>query len=318
MNTDAILDFIVDYYIWFIIGGLILLVAIIGFVADKKHLFPNDEKVRKQKKDKTKRKKEVKSDIWDLDNDTSNDDMDSGKNNITNIQEDNINGSIASSNINVSNENIVENDKTINSYSYEENSIDYDEDSYNQKQDDNIIENNTSTINNSDDYNINHVINNDLDDNYYDELKKSNNQLTGENPEDSNVDVEKIKSVVQDIDKIDDMFISDTKVENEENKDEKVDVDYKNIGDNPEQTLQVNYSQLKEMVEDIIAETQSEHYRDDINDNDEQSEFISNHNSPKANDEGIKDIPLPNLDHIAVDTIKQQDEDEDEDDVWKF
>jgi len=44
MNTDAILDFIVEYYIWFIIGGSILILAIIGFVADKKKLLPHNKK----------------------------------------------------------------------------------------------------------------------------------------------------------------------------------------------------------------------------------------------------------------------------------
>ena len=53
MNTDAILDFMVEYYIWFIVGGAILLLAIIGFIADKKKLF---------KKSKNKNSNEEKQD----------------------------------------------------------------------------------------------------------------------------------------------------------------------------------------------------------------------------------------------------------------
>ena len=49
MNTDQILDFIVEYYIWFIIGGAIILVALIGFFADKENALPN----KKGKKCKT-------------------------------------------------------------------------------------------------------------------------------------------------------------------------------------------------------------------------------------------------------------------------
>ena len=40
MNTDVILDVIVEYYIWFIVGFGVIVLAIIGFVADKKKLLP--------------------------------------------------------------------------------------------------------------------------------------------------------------------------------------------------------------------------------------------------------------------------------------
>lgn len=51
MNTDVILDFIVEYYIWFIVGFGIIVLAIIGFVADKKKLLPtknNHKNVEKE------------------------------------------------------------------------------------------------------------------------------------------------------------------------------------------------------------------------------------------------------------------------------
>lgn len=302
MNTDIVLDFLVDYYIWFIVGGLVLLVAIIGFIADKKKLFPGAKKEEKQKikKQKTEKSKKDTSDIWDLD-DTEN----------SNENDNNTGNDSITTTMNSSTENLEQKDEigSSNNYvnsNYAERSNNIEE--YTRQEDYNSINEESSTA--QDNY---------INDDYYDESRTDKyEQSLASDTIDNIVDVEQIKAVEQDIDKIDDMFASNNKDNEEISVDERDEIDYKNIGDDPNQTLQVNYSQLKEMVEDIIAETQNEHYKNDIVRKDEP---ISDSSSLlQANDEGIKDIPLPNLDHIAVDTIKQQDEDEDEDedDVWKF
>ena len=45
MNTDAILDFVVDNYIWFIVGGAIIILAIIGVIAEKKKIIPKKKEI---------------------------------------------------------------------------------------------------------------------------------------------------------------------------------------------------------------------------------------------------------------------------------
>jgi len=65
------MDFIVENYVWFVVGGIIILMAIIGYYADKtdfgrikrevkpkKEVLEKEEKPKKEKKKKSKSKKE--------------------------------------------------------------------------------------------------------------------------------------------------------------------------------------------------------------------------------------------------------------------
>lgn len=56
------MDFIVDNYIWFIVGGVILIMTLIGYIADKTQFVENQKtKDREKKANQEKRKKEKKS-----------------------------------------------------------------------------------------------------------------------------------------------------------------------------------------------------------------------------------------------------------------
>lgn len=57
------MDFIVDNYVWFIVGGVIILMAIIGYIADKTDFGrKNKEEQNSEKKVKEKKVKEKKVD----------------------------------------------------------------------------------------------------------------------------------------------------------------------------------------------------------------------------------------------------------------
>ena len=41
---ETIVNFISDYYLWFIIGGIVLILALIGYYAEKNNLLKSDKK----------------------------------------------------------------------------------------------------------------------------------------------------------------------------------------------------------------------------------------------------------------------------------
>ena len=105
--------------------------------------------------------------------------------------------------------------------------------------------------------------------------------------------------------------IKDNSSLNEKKLDDKI-VD---LNDKDDEPLNISYSKLKEIVEEIIAEQKKE--SDDTNDSKLNSENISTSNSSISNvKEDIEPNIVPNLDQNTVESIKQLDEDED--DVWKF
>ena len=50
------MDFIINNYLWFGIAGVVLLMALIGFLAEKTNFIVNDNKPKKEKKSKKKEK----------------------------------------------------------------------------------------------------------------------------------------------------------------------------------------------------------------------------------------------------------------------
>ena len=87
------------------------------------------------------------------------------------------------------------------------------------------------------------------------------------------------------------------------------------LNDKDDEPLNISYSKLKKMVEEIIAEQEKE--SDDTDDSKLNSENISTSNSSISNNkEDIEPNIVPNLDPNTVESIKQLDEDED--DVWKI
>lgn len=298
MNTDEILDFIVKYYIWFVIGGFIIIMAIIGFIADRKKLFPTNKKNDKVKK--------IKKDEFDFDNDIPDDEEQLSANNADNQSEDEFKSDENTTDL--KNSWNIESDLDVNSSKeINENNDETTEDVYSNysgtNYENNITDENYTQENyyeNRDSEQIDSSVS--YDDNSLD--RESENELSNEvyeNQYEDDLYQEKVQEIREDINKIDDMFPD----KSNDILDEERNIDYKNTGDNPEQTLQVNYSQLREMVEDIIAETQNENSQKNV----DEDKF-------ETDNQTVQDIPLPNLDHISVDAIKAQDEDED--DVWKF
>ena len=324
MNTDKILDFIVEYYVWFVLGGFIIIMAIIGFVADRKKLLPSNSKnvkVKKHKKDEFDFDDEIPNeeeqlDTKDVQNASDNESVQEEK--ITDLKDSwNIepNTDVSS---NKDNEESLEENPSVEQTDINSNeeSTDYASEDYTQKEIDDF-ENYTNELDNEgydsysnqedENYKENDEYDNQTDENYtkndeydnHDDINHDYENITKEQYDDSYS--EEKEEIRQDINKIDDMFPDKTDdISMETNR-----VDHKNNGDNPEQTLQVNYSQLREMVEDIIAETQNE-----------SSQKNTSENELETDNHTVQDMPLPNLDHISVDAIKAQDEDED--DVWKF
>ena len=56
------MDFIVDNYVWFIVVGIIILMAVIGYIADKTDFGRKgkDEDTKEKKVEKPKKEKKVK------------------------------------------------------------------------------------------------------------------------------------------------------------------------------------------------------------------------------------------------------------------
>lgn len=323
MNTDEILDFVVEYYIWFIIGGAIIVVALIGFFAEKKKALPSQKKKNKNEIEEIVISKEEmtvnNNDIDRLNEDMQNDqsinqneqinisamdDRTVDKNNFeeapsennteneednntiidTTIKEPSVE-SIALEETNNNAEKTKTNSEDIQ-YSLEENKQDFED----EKLTNPIFENNMETL--------------VKDIKTIDKMEFSNDNNKKESFE------EPIKDEFRE--KLENEISDEVKEEPEEEVKEKT-ITEKKLNENLDDTMQISYSQLKEMVEDIIAENQKENLAA-VNKEHNVEETVET-NLPEKNS-GIVDMPLPNLENITVDSISKQDDDED--DVWKF
>lgn len=322
MNTDQILDFIVEYYIWFIIGGAIILVALIGFFADKKNALPNKkgnkrnpkmeemddlEEVNESKPETSRETMTINGqDIDKLNEEIEHDKkIEDEPQTIQNIQNDDENSVMEPTNI-------------------DENIDDEQNDNINSDEQDSSYEQDTT----SDVYSNLRVENQNIENENIatDEIRENNVENNRE--QEYQLDNENIRAIASDISKINRMEFSeenndtveepvDEKAKEYENIEKKDVITEKKLNDNLEDTMQISYSQLKEMVEDIIAENQKENSvdnNDDIEQETKNSQSIPNEHNLENND--IVDMPLPDLENITVDSINKQDEDED--DVWKF
>ena len=324
MNTDAILDFMVEYYIWFIVGGAILLLAIIGFIADKKKLF---------KKSKNKNSNEEKQDNRNI-IEESNQNLEEKTENELPIVEDykeektEHNDTTVDNNVEVSNLNDNTEENNIN----EEQTNTYDDVVINDNQYDSDVVNDVNNEMPKDI--IDNDVNEELD--YIDNLEinsKSNDNSQREEPILNNDEktLNNVKVEDYDLDKpiADNITIADDKANDNKTNDVEV-IDIKDnssldektlddkivdLNDKDDEPLNISYSKLKKMVEEIIAEQEKE--SDDTDDSKLNSENISTSNSSISNNkEDIEPNIVPNLDPNTVESIKQLDEDED--DVWKF
>lgn len=311
MNTDAILDFIVEFYIWFIVGGAIILFAIIGFIADKKKIFEK----KQNKKIFDDEIKELNKEKNDLDTD---DVLENSNNNLFNSEkayycDDNI---LEQEN-NYANVVPLDEETTEkeNDY-YKESSIEkpsnfLDEQGVMEEtmQKQNEIDENIEIEQYAEDKISKEKIdeeklnNNFIDDNIQSELEYIDNldinkNLNGTNYMETNNDVNDDNEIDKNSDGVEVIEVKDNSFTSNKIDDEKL----ANIND-MEQPLNISYSQLKEMVEEIIAEQEKE--SNGQNDND-VSYFSKN----------VKQEIKPNLNQKAVENIKQLDQDED--DVWKF
>lgn len=319
MNTDAILEFIVDYYIWFIIGGSILILALIGFIADKK----NNRKKAISKKNDSKIKSQIirtEEDIT-VDKNLSDNDIDYNVNDSNNL-ETNDNRKPETINLNdnedekeeydsstfndtkndiqkeIINDNIKETEKMEN--------IDGEENHYNEvlgnddvKEELQYIDNlemkddknNESSVNSNDELKGNNIVEDGIDDNQYELYRDS----------------DKYSDISDDIDKNTNNNASNIEiidVKEQQNLDKNlINNRLVHFNDSDNVPLNISYSQLKDIVEEIIAEKESEpqDYGNNIN---------------KDLDMYTKDVEKTNFGQENVENIKQLDEDED--DVWKF
>lgn len=303
MNTDAILDFIVEFYIWFIIGGAIILFAIIGFIADKKKIFD---------KKKPKTHKKVEDNINDnsnaLDNidkimynDEPKIDLLDGEDSLAVSHNEELDNNISDNGNTYYQESIAGealNEDNYDDYSENKN-ISFDE-SINNKNENDAINNRTDYIN--------------IDENIQDDLAYIDDLVVNKEAKDENQNVESAEIINDDIDEIDDLLqhndnelnnhvsndieiinIKDDSHEDRKNLDEQI----VNLNDKDDIPLNISYSQLKEIVEEIIAEQEQD-----------------GTSKQKDNIENYVGNIKPNLNQEAVENIKQLDEDED--DVWKF
>lgn len=352
MNTDAILDFVVDYYIWFVIGGSILLFAVIGFIADKKKIFSkknNNKDINKSLENEET--KTIDSDIPTIDNNIEKD-MISNKYE----EEKTVDNKLSVSNMDAS-ENLKEIDEYENDEQDKENleldsTIDdsnnliaenneelseIDEKQYNDVDNEietvvNVPENTADkeeniNINDSSDVEkelqyidsldtenskiIDSDIQNDLE--YIDDLsisdglKEHYNQDVSEKIETNSIDDS--FNIKENEKNVDDVEVVDIKNNEYDSKDKYKEEEIINLNDKDDEPLNVSYSKLREMVEEIIAENEKK------DDNNKTIELNEKEKTDSIGNNLEKSIS-PNLDQNAVEKIKQLDEDED--DVWKF
>lgn len=349
MNTDVILDFIVEYYLWFIIGGGILLLAIIGFIADKKKIFKkkNDKKIDNIQERNLQDITDDVNNVGDMNDNSSI--LENISNEVTpkgNIDNEanianNLNNSISNdmdSQTSYFDEHVDNNefvnfentDNIIAENTYIEDSnddaaISKDEQLINSTEDngnkiDEKINEYVSKNNNDESINFEEPIvisNNDIRDElkYIDNLEinyqkeDGNHQAITEN--DNNIGDMPFKS-----DKSDDVEVINIKdgMNNKESNEPVTNEQLIDLNDKEDEPLNVSYSKLKEIVEEIISEQISEQKNEDKISNIQDISTSNNHVSNIEKD--INQNIEPNLDQNAVEKIKQLDDDED--DVWKF
>lgn len=316
MNTDAILDFVVENYIWFIIGGVVIILAILGVIAEKKKIVPKKKKKEKKEAElivedgisAEKISTELKNEN-EIQNDMKNDE------NVETIgfeQQDNKLEIFEPSEIN-GDQDFVINNKPVDIIDADEADVIVDDTAG-----DDVMVNdaNVTVINNADEINdanisdkINYV---DIDNEIINEInsRKSaansevsndetsifNNQYKNPNTEfnfeslkfNQKNEENKLSDVDADINKINSLNFSD-----DESKDEEQQKNEEKLED----TMQISYSQLKEIVQDIIAENELSE-----KDNGKKENIVEKQEVSSVNDT----------------TSKEQSEQNKEDDVWKF
>lgn len=296
MNTDAILDFVVDNYIWFIIGGVVLLLAILGLIADKRKIIPKNKKTIS---DDNNLKKDIKAD--------ETIDIKSEPEKVPEVMDNLINNepeletlepvdmdSLVDSN---GNETIDAEENTENNMDIfnvqpdltkDSDNLDFNEEQKNLENEDNDAANVITSI-----PQVEEVSEEDIN-------QKTNDidslSVTDEN-NDSKVSSFAYSTVDDDIDKINNLKFSD----------DSSSLNLKN-NDKLEDTMQISYSQLKEMVQDIIAENEAESNEGKLMDENNDEEKL---NSVQKDDE---QAAVSENDTISNEMVQQ----DDEDDVWKF
>ncbi len=327
MNTDGILDFIVEYYIWFIIGGIIIIVAFIGFFSEKKHVLP-------------KRKHEKKGKIKNEEIEQKNNEVSNDSNAVSEVSESelsktqliptienphNENDSEQIPNESMENDDKVSNDELIANNEQETfawpifdeqlsqsnqieaqadeqpiNNVQYMDEPVQQPVEDFVeVNDNLSTPNTDTDIKV-------VQDETVDNLSKDDATPSLNN--DEQIPDDSIETIVNDIDKIDKMEFSEKDSLDDLKKEPETKNNLEdNLNEKLDDTMQVSYSQLKEMVEDIIAENEQENANKLKSNNDTSIDL--------SKDNGAMNMPLPHLENTKVDNINDED---DEDGVWKF
>lgn len=339
MNTDVILDFVVENYIWFIIGGVVILLAILGLVADKKKIIPKDKKKQNNLEDKNATK--IEESIVSNAEPEVLEPMATGLNNENSyVQENNENEEV----LDILEPQDVTEKMVFDASQPATETINFDEKNdelNNEPQQVNIFtqpnlirEENVITnefINNDDSakddnllINQNQEFENNILNQSQETFEERVNDGIGEMPNqnekmnfESNISIENVEqsnpslnsddsiqkedndskfafsTVDDDINKINELKFSDDDktTELEKESEEKL-----------EDTMQISYSQLKEIVQDIIAENEAEN------------------DSEKEKYEKIESNGLSNQEEVAnTSTISQDNSQlENEDDVWKF
>lgn len=304
VNTDVILDFIVEFYIWFIIGGAIILFAIIGFIADKKKIF-NKQKKNSKTHDETK--ENIVHDDIIVDDYEEKTNLIQENSELDLIENQNLNNEIVDEEESLKTSNSDELDNSVNNIGdgfYSEsiqseilNKEDFDD--YNEKLDN---ENSVTYDEIKPDYS---------DENIQEDFARIDDLVVNQEIKEDKKNVETANILNSSIDEDDEQFsnhasndieiidIKDNNYVDDKTSDEQI-VD---LNDRNDISLNISYSQLKEIVEEIIAEQ-------------EQSDVSKKESNEEKTIESVKQDIKPNLNQEAVENIRQLGDDED--DVWKF
>ena len=325
MDTDRILDFVVDNYIWFIVAGVIVLLALIGVVVEKHKLIPKNIK-----KDDSKNFDEgMKSNenVTSLETNQNIEEMTFDEE--VNVKDEEINNAPVQ---NV--ENTTEMDIFTPTESFNDTPNTISESQVESEVSETVIpeENNLeyveSTISESP------VVPEELpevNEPEYTEFASNDEQIVPEEnnseyvepaiftspvvPEVSEPAIDDAQINTEELIKSDELNKEETTTSDDSKKSESgeypfsltsVDDDIDNLNkmkfsdedtDKLEDTMQISYSQLKEMVKDIMDENESEKKVED-----NEHETVANETEESSNKEDVQE-PTPK---------------DDEDDVWKF
>lgn len=331
MNTDAILDFVIENYIWFIIGGIIILLAILGVVAEKKKVIPKKKKKEEFDKEILNENNEIKDDNaekvnFEIKNETeiqNNEEINDFVPENNQMPTDNKLEIYEPSHINneqavIAEEKNDDADVVVEDNNITETDIEADvPDMLNYADIDNEImneidnrtaNNNESTSANLEEKNVGNIFNTEPEiiNNKFDSNLLNNQNTIADAAADNGVISNSIKndyslsSVDADINRINDLNFSDneSKLDSEKEKDEKL-----------EDTMQISYSQLKEIVQDIIAENDAEEKseKEDLVEKSSKTETMENN--------AVEEQEVSN---VTDTTSKDKDQQTEEDDVWKF